>query len=319
MRIHKAIWTFVVIHVITNMIMFTVAQPDEKDPGTSYAEIPTSIEGMNEVDASGDTPLMKAAQMGALEAVKNYLKAKADVNMLNPQKKYNAIMLAAERGNYYTSIELVEAGADLMHRNRFGMTALHVAVASGHTEIARTMIDSKRISIDIPIEGSYNHGMTSLMIAAQRGDANTVNVFVAKGANVNALNRDKESALMYACIGGYVDIATELLSHGADLKAKNKLGLTALMLASSRGHADVIKALVHFHDANTTKLSQRIALSGLEEKDYAGRTALDIAFDVSKQGAMNELMAVGADTHGKRIRVDSWAEEQRRALLQPKR
>ncbi|MDR3427901.1 ankyrin repeat domain-containing protein, partial [Silvimonas sp.] len=60
--------------------------------------------------------------------------------------------------------------------------------------------------------------------------------FVAKGADVNAKQKDGMTALMWASLYGDVDCVKDLISNGADVNAKDNLGETALTDASNSSY-----------------------------------------------------------------------------------
>ncbi|TMS20675.1 DNA-binding protein RFXANK [Larimichthys crocea] len=60
-------------------------------------------------------------------------------------------------------------------------------------------------------------GFTPLMWAAAFGEKAVVDYLLEKGADPNAIARERESALTLASSGGYVDIVESLLRHGVDI------------------------------------------------------------------------------------------------------
>ena len=55
-------------------------------------------------------------------------------------------------------------------------------------------------------------------------------------ADVNAVNRDKETALHRAARRGHVDVVKVLVQSGADVNAVNRGKETALHVATDNGH-----------------------------------------------------------------------------------
>ena len=71
-----------------------------------------------------------------------------------------------------------------------------------------------------------------------------VRLLVEKGADVNAINYEGETALMIAVdAGDNPEVVKLLLEKGADVNARTKEGETALMIASKRLRLDAIKLL----------------------------------------------------------------------------
>ena len=78
--------------------------------------------------------------------------------------------------------------------------------------------------------------------AAYKGDLARVKSLIAAKTDVNAQHKAGGTALMWASVGGHVEVVRTLLAAKADVNAKNNDGRTALMEAS-KGHDDVVKLL----------------------------------------------------------------------------
>lgn len=63
------------------------------------------------------------------------------------------------------------------------------------------------------------------MYTAKNGSVETVQSLLDRGADVNAVNTDKKSALMYACEKGHSAVVGLLLRAGADLLISDKVTL----------------------------------------------------------------------------------------------
>jgi ankyrin repeat protein len=103
-------------------------------------------------------------------------------------------------------------------RDRYGGTALHVAVGYEHMEVVKLLL--------------------------------------AKGADVNDnANRDQVTPLHIAAGSGYMDIVDLLLANGADIHIKNKYGQTPLDVADCKGMTDVAY-LLREHASKLANLAQ---------------------------------------------------------------
>ncbi|MBI4987638.1 MAG: ankyrin repeat domain-containing protein [Rhodocyclales bacterium] len=87
------------------------------------------------------------------------------------------------------------------------------------------------------------HGERALQLAAWRGHADAVRWLLARGAEVN--RADKQwGALHYAAFAGRADIARLLIEKGADVNARTPNDSTALMMAAREGQADIARTLL---------------------------------------------------------------------------
>lgn len=96
------------------------------------------------------------------------------------------------------------------------------------------------------------HEWTLLHMAASGGNPKMVDLLLAKGASVNATNRDGKTALHYAAGKGHLGIVQSLLNHFADPTILYN-GRSALDLARKAGHhevADVIRVVMPEGDPN---------------------------------------------------------------------
>jgi serine/threonine-protein phosphatase 6 regulatory ankyrin repeat subunit B len=80
---------------------------------------------------------------------------------------------------------LLAKGVDVNTKNKYGVTALMLAAESGHTEIVQLLLANGAAVNDKDI-----HSKTPLMCAEESGNTETVQALLAKGAEVNPKNRD---------------------------------------------------------------------------------------------------------------------------------
>ena len=188
----------------------------------------------------------------------------ADVNGVN-KVKHTPLMIAAKRGHLNALTLLIKHGAhdvDLQDKN--GKTALHHAVYGSDVSCE---ILSCLIRIGADVNACANNGGTPLMIAAVKGDINTVSSLVKFGANVDLQGKAGHTALHHAVLGpqaSICEILSCLIKSGADVNAHTFHKETPLMLASDEGHVNVVAFLIE-HGADVD----------LQDKD--GNTALHYA------------------------------------------
>lgn len=83
----------------------------------------------------------------------------------------------------------------------------------------------------------------------KKGNATIVQAFLAKGADVNAVDKNDGTALHWAVGGGKAEILRLLIGHGADILATDSYGQTALDLAKKKGRQEIIDLLNKALDA----------------------------------------------------------------------
>lgn len=107
--------------------------------------------------------------------------------------------------------------------------------------------------------------------AIKRGDVQLVLDLLGQGAEVDALDRYGQAALMLAAHAGHCEVAEILIAHRANLNITAKYGLSALMLAIVAGHEEVARLLA--------KAGADLSLRGSGAPGFSGKTACDLAVE----------------------------------------
>lgn len=172
-----------------------------------------------------------------------------------------------------------------------GATPLFKAARDGQLKVAAFLLDNKA---DIE---SRNGGYTPLMIAAERGNKEMVDLLLNRGADANAAGRANFNpaganshggftALHIAANFGYRAVAEALLAQGARVIAKTDMGLSPLHLAASGGFKSVAELLLaKGADPNA--------------KDEQGVTPLMKAATAGNRAIVEWLLANKAEVNGK--------------------
>ena len=149
-----------------------------------------------------------------------------NVNAQNSSGK-TALMLAAFSGHLDIIKELRNNGASYDIRDFSGCTVLHYAVDGGVIESIRYFLMD-----GIDVNARDNNGWTPLIRAASINCTGDVAEILLKfNAEVNAIDKDRKSALMIAVINGNQPFVETLVQHGADLEIRNDYGRTAYEIA----------------------------------------------------------------------------------------
>ncbi|KXZ54048.1 hypothetical protein GPECTOR_5g157 [Gonium pectorale] len=113
-----------------------------------------------------------------------------------------------------------------------------------------------------------------------------VRLLLAAGANVNATDYCKQTALHVCSAWGRLETVQELLRAGADTEASDKFGRTPLHVAVARHELGAVKALLR-------------AGANIEATDKRGETPLHVACREGLIATVQELLNSGANTDAK--------------------
>jgi hypothetical protein len=105
-----------------------------------------------------------------------------------------------------------------------------------------------------PAQGYDNSEL--LLKAAAAGDVGTVRGLLDAGVDVDAMDKDGETALMVACRNCQVDTVKLLLERGADAGLQDKFARDALYIATVWGYPSLVEIL-KAHGATEDTLEQR--------------------------------------------------------------
>ncbi|XP_074172135.1 LOW QUALITY PROTEIN: ankyrin repeat domain-containing protein 7 [Rhinolophus sinicus] len=167
--------------------------------------------------------LHKAAAVGNLEQVKEYLQLKKyDVNIQD--RKYR--------------------------------TPLHLACTYGYSNVVCLLIEKQ---CKINVWDSENRSPLIKAIQFEKEDCATI--LLDQGGDPNLVDLDGNTALHYAVCGQSVSLVRKLLEHNANLEAQNKDGYTPLLLAITENNAEMVEFLLkRGADVNASDKNQRTGL-----------------------------------------------------------
>jgi ankyrin repeat protein len=144
----------------------------------------------------------------------------------------------------------------------------------------------KTVSISKPVQ------VTSIHEAALNGKLEQIREILASGINVNTIDTEERTALMYAAYNGHTEILKLLISKGALINTVDLYGRSALMMASSGPFPDVVKLLLD------RKADPNIA----DRKEHF--TALMYAASEGQMVIVRLLLEAGADPFMKDVDGD---------------
>ncbi len=195
---------------------------------------------------------------------------------LHPEGQYVPLQSAANRGDLEMVKLLISRGADVNWKNEHGRTALHAA-ASAASYGAREVFDflltngGKLDTSDLALlEAATRGGLSDIVNrilednpsiapsdlplrdAARGGHCEILELFLERGANVNAESRHGATALSGAAVNGHLDAARLLIAAGADVNAGTN---PPICEAAGRGGSLELVQLLLGHGAEMPKSS----------------------------------------------------------------
>lgn len=139
---------------------------------------------------------------------------------------------------------------------------LHLAVRTGHTACVSALLQ-RGAQVNIPLSSEFR-GESPLQAAVSMRRHEIVEMLVHAGADVNAVDDNGMTALMFATIRCHFSVAQTLLEKGAAVNARSLTNRTALMEAAAKGNIHLVRLLLS-------------AGAKIELLDQDWNTALDIA------------------------------------------
>jgi len=147
---------------------------------------------------------------------------------------------AALKGDIATVRRLLDGGADIDAQNSDSFTPLHLAALGGHLAVVRLLIEK-----GASMEATTRNGMTPLHVAAYRGQADVAEFLLEKGANPNARGEDWTPLHLAAEESGdSAETVEVLLRYGGEVDARLDDGQTPLMCAAYRGNPEAVRVLL---------------------------------------------------------------------------
>ena len=261
-----------------------------------------------------NTTLHEAVEEGRADVVQVLIDAGADIEKKDSDG-HTPLLLACFAGCLDIVKMLIQAGADLRLARTNADTCLIIASHEGHTETVRYLVGLGQVDVD-EVGGLY--ARTALHKAVDPNQADTAQVLIDAGADIEKKDSDGCTPLFFACFSGSLDSVKVLVQAGADLGVTDTNGDTCLTTASGGGHTETVRYLVGLGvDVNQegrqhgeTALQEAIyynhanmvqvlidAGADIEKKDALGRSPLlsGCTSDVDANDAVKVLVRAGAD------------------------
>ena len=274
-------------------------------------------------------PIIVATVCGDLSQVKSYCTA-STINAKGNNGQ-TALMHSCISDSGDIFVFLMENNADFNIKDSFGKTALDYAIEHNRVEMIEYLAISgadNNLSLDealkIALKIQNIKKQTQELITEIRKtnpDLDKIRLFISAGADVNAIDNNGRTALIWAAFSGCTEMAKLLISAGADVNIKDNNGETALIWAASSGCKKMVRLLIDAgadvniknnyngstvlmmaaRDGYTETLQLLINAAGADVniKNDKGKTALMYAAKKGYTEIAKLLIAAGTDVNAK--------------------
>ncbi len=187
----------------------------------------------------GQTPLLVAAEQGHLQCVHMLLDHRSNPDDRDKSGR-TALQYACERGDVDMVKLLVQEDVNAMARNPVDdSTMLILCARKGYLDMVHFFL----LHPDMDVNAFDCAHRSALYYACQHPDV--FEILERHGANVFAKDYSDKTILMRACEVGSVDIVSKMLTYaGVDVNALDNEGYTALIYASLYGKTEVVSLLL---------------------------------------------------------------------------
>ncbi|KAK4218886.1 ankyrin repeat-containing domain protein [Rhypophila decipiens] len=257
---------------------------------------PTFRNQVNSRTANGITPLHLAARIcpGDRE-VRLLLEAGANPNsMFGGDGSTPLIWACKGAGNGSSVRALISAGASrslgTTNRGTLEMTPLHDAMRvkreyANLTGLVDILLDNEH-GLGLDMDAVDYHGCTALIKAVMYDNIDGVRLLIARGADINVMDEDGDTALHIAIeVGSHGSVRPLLgISSSIDEPTRNRQGVMMVheryrMINGSRGWS-ILHHLANHGDKEMMELFASIKMTGLPDPedfgDCYGQTAVDV-------------------------------------------
>lgn len=168
----------------------------------------------------------------------------ADPNKTHEDKgDANALHFACAVDNAKILKILIDGGADVNFKNKFGTTALLTAVGNESVECVRLLIEN-----GADVNAVNKQGFAPIHLASEGDEIEIVRMLLDNGADVNLKDGKEDGTplhrLMTSDSQANVEIAKLLIEYGADVGLQNSHGNAPLHWASGNNRLTLVKLLI---------------------------------------------------------------------------
>lgn len=189
-----------------------------------------SLVGQNLID-----PLFQAASNGDLTQIEALVKQGAEVNGFN-QLGITPLMIAVIRHQHEAIKLLLALGADPTIPTLSGISPLSMAQRNNQPLV--------EIYLTEQLLKQQGLGHNYLTAAVVKNDEEAIDHCITLGYDLNSIDSEEATALMYAVYHNHFEIASKLIHAGANVNSQDKTGMNALSIAAAQGNMAMVSLLI---------------------------------------------------------------------------
>ena len=208
---------------LSDYMVYDIETIDSIDADDSPYE---RISNPDEKDNSGKTLLMKAAQSGNVEKIRQLLYSNANVN-LKDNDGWTALMYAVRYSESYECVEeLLQAGADSTIRNNYGSSAIILSACYNKNSKILKKLFEKYKSSDKEVLRAMIFLLTEHNISEEQ-QLSMLQIFMDESVPLNVLYEGKTPLMYAASFGNSTKLIKMLLDNQASPTLRSTEGKTA--------------------------------------------------------------------------------------------
>ncbi|CAF0730976.1 unnamed protein product [Didymodactylos carnosus] len=197
------------------------------------------------------TPLLIASANGHDLVVEILLRNNAKIEVKD-SRDASPLHHAAQRGYTEIAKKLIKAGSEINARDKLGWTPLMKACYWAHPDIILTLLEA-----GTDIDAQTEQGRTALhelcrsppppfpsSVDIEPMLAEICCMLIEAGADVNKIDNDQFTPLMYAAYHNHPSVALVLLESNCNMNDTDKQGWTALHWAVDRDNSEIVQLLI---------------------------------------------------------------------------
>ncbi len=284
---------------------------DENDRKKFYTILNASQYSiLTTVDSKGRNLLMYAAHENQPDMIDVLL---TEYSNINDQGNFgNTALIYAILNQSIQAIKrlLNDKDIDITIKNNEGLSAYDLAIQGKNKYIVNLLVEKFPHIVQQPIDNASPQAL--LLQAIEQHNLENILHALSDGADINAKDAEGKTPLMLAAQCGGIEVVQLLIEQGANLKAKDKNGMTAFLIsAASTYNDDPIHKLIATGSNNSNVVDYLLHINPelINEVNNKKWTALMLAV------ASNNMATISRLLHHDKISINAQNDDGNTALM----